>query len=54
MQYFARVVRYGSGFFAAGAGDREVVRCDGGDISWQVQYFVRVRRVDTESFVVGV
>ena len=39
-----RVVRCGSGFFVAGAGDREVVRCDGGDISWQVQYFVRVRR----------
>ena len=37
----------------AGAGDREVARCDGGDISWQVQYFVCVRRVDTESFVAG-
>ena len=32
---------------------REVARCDGGDISWQVQYFVRVRRVDAERFVAG-
>ena len=29
------------------------VRCDGGDISWQAQYFVRVRRVDAERFVAG-
>ena len=35
------------------AGNREVVRCDGGDISWQAQYFVRVRRVDAERFVAG-
>ena len=27
--------------------------CDGGDISWQAQYFVRVRRVDAERFVAG-
>ena len=37
----------------AGAGNREVARCDGGDISWQAQYFVRVRRVDAERFVAG-
>ena len=29
------------------------LRCDGGDISWQAQYFVRARRVDAESFVAG-
>ena len=34
-------------------GNREVARCDGGDISWQAQYFVRVRRVDAERFVAG-
>ena len=39
--------------FVAGAGNREVARCDGGDISWQAQYFVRVRRVGAESFVAG-
>ena len=33
--------------------NREVARCDGGDISWQAQYFVRVRRVDAERFVAG-
>ena len=27
--------------------------CDGGDISWQVPDFVRVRRVDVERFVAG-
>ena len=37
----------------AGAGNHEVARCDGGDISWQAQYFVRVRLVDAESFVAG-
>ena len=37
----------------AGAGNRELARCDGGDISWQAQYFVRVRRVDAERFVAG-
>ena len=37
----------------AGAGNREVAMCDGGDISWQAQYFVRVRRVDAERFVAG-
>ena len=46
-------MRYGSAIFAAGAGNREVARCDGGDISWQEQYFGRVRRVDAESFVAG-
>ena len=35
----------------AGAGNREVAMCDGGDISWQAQDFVRVRRV--ERFVAG-
>ena len=35
----------------AGAGNREVARRDRGDISWQAQYRVRVRRVDAESFV---
>ena len=39
--------------FVAGAGNREVAMCDGGDISWQAQYFVRVRRVDAERFVAG-
>ena len=34
----------------AGAGNREVPRCDGGDISWQAQYLVRV---DAERFVAG-
>ena len=29
------------------------LRGDGGDISWQVQYFVRVRRVDVARFVAG-
>ena len=48
--YFARLLRYGSAIFVAGAGDHEVARCDGGDISWQAQYFARVRRVDMESF----
>ena len=46
-----RILRCGSATFVAGAGNREVVRCDGGDISWQAQYFVRVRRVDAERFV---
>ena len=45
-----RVLRYGSAIFVAGAGSREVARCDGGDVSWQEQYFVRV---DTERFVAG-
>ena len=48
-----RVLRYGSAIFVAGAGSREVARCDGGDISWQEQYFVHVRRVDVERFVAG-
>ena len=37
----------------AGARTREVARCDAGDISWQAQSFVRVRRVDTARFVAG-
>ena len=37
----------------AGGGNREVARCDGGDISWQAQYFARDRRVDAERFVAG-
>ena len=48
-----RALRCGSAIFVAGAGNREVARCDGGDISWQAQYFVRVRRVDAERFVAG-
>ena len=36
-----------------GAGNREVAMCDGGDVSWQAQDFVRVRRVDVERFVAG-
>ena len=40
------VLRCGSGSFVAGAGNCEV-------ISWQAQYFVRVRRVDAERFVAG-
>ena len=48
-----RAFNYGSAIFVAGAGNREVARCDGGDISWQAQYFVRVRRVGAESFVAG-
>ena len=49
-----RVLRRGSAILVAGAGNREVARCDGGDISWQAQDFiVRVRRVDAERFVAG-
>ena len=48
-----RALRYGSAVFMAGTGNREVARCDGGDISWQAQYFVRVRHVDAERFVAG-
>ena len=48
-----RVLRCGSGILVAGAGNREVARCDGGDISWQAQYFARARRVDVERFVAG-
>ena len=46
-----RVLRRGSAILVAGAGNREVARCDGGDISWQAQCFVRVRRADAERFV---
>ena len=46
-----RVLRCGSGIFVAR--NREVAMCDGGDISWQAQYFVHVRRVDAERFVAG-
>ena len=42
------ILRCGSATLVAGAGNREVARCDGGDISWQAQYFVRVKRVDAE------
>ena len=52
-QYFVLILRCGSAIFVAGAGNREVARCDGVDISWQAQYFVRVKRVDAERFVVG-
>ena len=48
-----RLLRCGSAILVAGAGNREVARCDGGDISWQAEYFVRVRRVDAERFVAG-
>ena len=34
-----RVLTRGSAILVAGAGNREVARCEGGDISWQVQYF---------------
>ena len=37
MQYFVRALRCGSAIFVAGAGNREVARCGGGHISWQVQ-----------------
>ena len=47
------ILRCGSAIFVAGAGNREVARCDGVDISWQAQYFVRVRRVDAERCVAG-
>ena len=40
----------GSAILVAGAGNREVARCDGGDISWQAQYFARVKRVDAVRF----
>ena len=46
-------MRHGSAIFVAGAGNREVAMCDGSDISWQAQDFVRVRRVDVERFVAG-
>ena len=29
------LLRCGSAILVAGAGNREVARCDGGDISWQ-------------------
>jgi len=48
-----RALKRGSAILVAGAGNREVARCEGGDISWQAQYFVRVRRVDGERFVAG-
>ena len=48
-----RVLRRGSAILVAGAGNREVARCQGGEISWQAQDFVRVRRVDGERFVAG-
>ena len=48
-----RVLRRGSAILVAGAGNREVARCDGGDISWHAQYFVRVTRLGAERFVVG-
>ena len=48
-----RVLKRGSAILVAGAGNREVARREGGDISWQAQYFVRVRRVDGERFVAG-
>ena len=48
-----RVLKRGSAILAAGAGNREVARCEGGDISWQAQYFARVRCVDGERFVAG-
>ena len=48
-----RVLRRGSATLVAGAGNREAARCDGGDISWQAQYFATVRRVDAERFVAG-
>ena len=48
-----RVLRRGSAILVAGAGNRAVARCNGSDISWQAQYFVRVRRVDAERFVAG-
>ena len=47
------VLRGGSAILVAGAGNGEVARCDGGDISWQVQYFVRIRHVDGKRFVAG-
>ena len=48
-----QILTCGSAIFVAGAGNRAVARCDGGDITWQAQYFVRVRRVDAERFVAG-
>ena len=47
------VLRDGSAILVAGAGNGEVARCDGGYISWQAQYFVRIRHVDGERFVAG-
>ena len=47
------LLRCASAIFVAGAGNPEIARCDGGDISWQAQYFARVRRVDAERFVAG-
>ena len=41
-----------SGIFVAGAGNREVAMCDGGD-SWQAQDFVRVLRCGSGIFVAG-
>ena len=50
---FVRALKRGSAILVAGAGNRKVARCEGGDISWQAQYFVRVRRVDGKRFVAG-
>ena len=36
------VLRRGSAILVAGAGNREVARCDGGDISWQARGIVRL------------
>ena len=45
-----RVLKRGSAILVAGAGNREVARCEGGDIiSWQAH----IRRVDGERFVAG-
>ena len=43
-----QVLRRGSAILVVGAGNCEVARRDGGGISWQAQYFVRIRRVDAE------
>ena len=48
-----RVLRRGSAILVAAAGNREVAKGDGGDVSRQAQYFVGVRRVDAERFVAG-
>ena len=48
-----RLLRCGRAILVASAGNREVARCDGADISWQAQYFVCLRRVDAERFVAG-
>ena len=48
-----RVRRVDADRFVAGAGNREVGGCDGGDISWQAECFVWLLRCGSASLVAG-